>query len=369
MLDLSFPESLDFVKEDLLETNLQSLHTSIDELKSRFKSFNLLFITPYITIPLTKKKSASGNLQITRDNMYIVKISKMIDTDHQSIESLKSIINEIIIYCFLKNFFFDITNNIISYIHAYTIYNDQIAFYLEHIPGTLDLKNFFEKSENHNEYLYLYIIKQLINKLKILHNIGIYLLDIKPENIIIEPNLNIKFIDFGYSQICLDSLHPNYHLYKMTRSLSINMTTIYSSPQSFTKFIKQHFQKSEEDINKLLEPYLNDKNFLKKIDIYSLGLTIVYCLFKIRVFTPTQLTQQVSSKDLNIFIANLQLQIQNSSILNEYKNLIKNIIFKLLGIPKHLYTLDRTYQFEQTLPSDQHLMTRIQTISSIDIQF
>lgn len=100
-------------------------------------------------------------------------------------------------------------------------------------------KNDFEKKD---------IFYNFLKAIEYLHNRGISHGDIKPENILLDENLNPKLCDFGFSRKEIISTDQNR-----------NFTIYYAAPELF--------QKGELD--------------LLKVDIWAVGITL-YCLYELK---------------------------------------------------------------------------------------
>lgn len=116
-----------------------------------------------------------------------------------------------------------------------------------------------ELAENYELFDYIYYIRsgftekhaaeiffKILSGMKILHSRGIAHCDIKPENVLIGKNFDIKLIDFGYSSIN-DEKGGKKYLYEF------QSTDIYGSPEA-----------KKSDINNGYDPI--------KHDLYSLGV-------------------------------------------------------------------------------------------------
>jgi len=160
-------------------------------------------------------------------------------------------------YIFYKNFSSNKHNNIIT-IYDVFIENNKLYVVMEYING-LDLISYLENNDSKLELKEcLDIILKIIDGLIFLHNNGIVHKDIKPENILIDNNKNIKIIDFGLS----------YYLNYKNFDKSYQTGTIYyMSPEIFNLYL---MNKCNQD--KKFELY-------KTNDIWSLGILFYILIY------------------------------------------------------------------------------------------
>lgn len=109
--------------------------------------------------------------------------------------------------CYI-DYFFDYSNNIM-YIVTDTFENSRTLFDF--------IKEHREQKKEIEPYKFLKIMKGLLQALVYLHKIGVAHSDIKPENILINDNLEIQLIDFGISCI--------------KKSCKVGGTVLYQSPE------------------------------------------------------------------------------------------------------------------------------------------
>ena len=105
-----------------------------------------------------------------------------------------------------------------------------------------------------SETLLNYITKQILEGLKYIHRCKIAHLDIKPTNILLDSNLDVKITDFSVS-----CSYANFHPYDLVKFPCVG-TRKYMSPEINTKAqikIKEN----------------------EKFDLYSLGVTIYYLFY------------------------------------------------------------------------------------------
>ena len=80
---------------------------------------------------------------------------------------------------------------------------NKVYYEIEEIAENGELFNFvYELNKGFNEKISAKIFVELLKSLRILHKKGIIHGDIKPENVLIGNDFNIKLIDFGYSEKC-----------------------------------------------------------------------------------------------------------------------------------------------------------------------
>lgn len=127
---------------------------------------------------------------------------------------------------------------------------------------------------NKNEYdVLLKYLHQFFEGLYYLHNVGkIAHMDIKPDNIMLDQNNNIKIVDFGISQMIDTDANT---ITRLDDSNTINITQVTSNKKKFegTKnFMAPEFENNNSNDNELLSYELND--------IYAMGITFYYLATK-----------------------------------------------------------------------------------------
>jgi serine/threonine protein kinase len=122
--------------------------------------------------------------------------------------------------------------------------------------GDLDFfKKKFIQRNNFPETFLCYITKQILDGLFYIHKLKIIHMDIKPQNLLIDKNLNIKITDFSASF--------SYEKYKKNNKilLPFSGTSLYMSPE-------------------VLSCEYIDYIYCNKIDLYSLGVVLYYFAFE-----------------------------------------------------------------------------------------
>ena len=121
--------------------------------------------------------------------------------------------------------------------------------------GDLDLikKKFIEKN-NLSETFLAYITKQILDGLFYIHKLKIIHMDIKPQNILVDKNLDVKLTDFSIS-LSYDKIKPSDKI-----KLPLSGTSFFMSPEVLSK--------KEIDIEDA-----------SKIDMFSLGVMLYHLAF------------------------------------------------------------------------------------------
>ena len=166
---------------------------------------------------------------------------------------------------------------------------------LEKFKKILNQKRYF------SETLLAFIAKQILNGLYYLHQSKIIHMDIKPQNILIDANLNIKITDFSIS-----FSYKNFDKNKKI-DLPLSGTNLYMSPEILSRMPVDY-----EDLN--------------KIDIFSLG--VVLYNFSFEIF-PYGLDFSYRN-NFELILEKINSQNLKIPELRNYSNLYKHFLSGLL---------------------------------------
>lgn|SRR3989338_596921 len=149
-------------------------------------------------------------------------------------------------------------------IYKSSFIKDRVYYIITDYIDGINLGEFLKEERTIDCYGYLNIFKQLIQGLNMLHKKDIVHRDIKLENIIINNNLEIKYIDMGSSCCVKDTICM----------MKKRGTPYYLSPE----LIKLYFE------DKFNDGYDNSVDDYKKSDIWALGVTLFSLLYKKKPF-------------------------------------------------------------------------------------
>lgn len=110
--------------------------------------------------------------------------------------------------------------NIVT-VHDFGLYQDQIFIVMEYVPGT-DLKSLLKKEGKFTIPAAIDLMVQACYGIGFAHRTGLVHCDIKPQNMLVTPDLRLKVVDFGIAR-ALNSIHPDEH-----------SEIVWGSPQYFS---------------------------------------------------------------------------------------------------------------------------------------
>ena len=194
--------------------------------------------------------------------------------------------------------------NIVKYYDSY-LYKGKFYILMEYCEGET-LKDFINKSLKNYKFIeenkLCYIIRQICEGIKEIHDKNIIHRDIKPENIFINDKMEIKIGDFGISK----QFNPNK---EYTKTLNSTGTIEYVAPEILTQ-----------------------KIYNNKSDMYSLGC-IIYELLNLKRYFDDNLMHEIKKIDSNY--SDKWQEIINSLLQSDFNkrmdtNQVCDIIFKII---------------------------------------
>lgn len=205
------------------------------------------------------------------------------------------------IYKYGSGYIHQDTNNsefIFSINNSLHKYNGKIYYIIEEFAENGELFNYVYKiKKGFSERISARIFKKIVQYVKILHDNRIAHCDIKPENIIVGNDFNIKLIDFGFSEI-LEKNDNFVYNYKGS--------DIYSSPE-----VKSRNMNGYDAI---------------KNDIFSLGVLLFVITVRLFPFERTCYSDRkyrlIMHKKYNDFWS----YYQQFEFSNEFQDLINHLI-------------------------------------------
>ena len=163
-----------------------------------------------------------------------------------------------------------------------------------------DLQKIRDKFKPLDQKIVIKIFKQLLSGIKFLHSKSIIHRDIKPDNILLDENNNVKISDFGLAAIVKDKNEENNN---RDNDLFSGGTFV-----GHLKYVCPGILKS-------------DKTYEYQADIFSLGLTILYLMsFK----NPIEITKNTTDKQKRRIIRKDYL------LSNYYNRYLRNLVLRLL---------------------------------------
>ena len=198
--------------------------------------------------------------------------------------------------------------NLVQFI-GFSFSNDNLYILMEKVNGN-NLKHYLNnRTTSNNIYKNKEIVTQLINVFKFLHNCSppVIYRDLKPENVLIDKNNNIKLTDFGLSKYFInDDKYEGYNMTGMTGTLRYMASEVYLK-----------------------------KKYDLKVDIYSLGLIMYY------IFTNEQPFSSYNTSDMDSYMKMDHIIFSTSKIKNiQLRTIINKCIDK---DPNNRYNIDELY--------------------------
>lgn len=199
--------------------------------------------------------------------------------------------------------------------NLYTLdkYKGKIFYIIEELEENGDLFNYvYEVKQGFSERIASKIFAHILKRVKILHDNRIAHCDIKPENIIVGKNFNLKLIDFGFSEIL--GREDNF-IYDYKGS------EIYCSP---------------EVRNRNMNGYDGIKN-----DIFSLGVLLFVITIGRFPFEKSSYSDRKYRLIMNKKYEEFWCYYQGYNLTDEFKDLINNL---LCYDPSERFTIDEISQ-------------------------
>ena len=213
---------------------------------------------PQVEPPVSSKFIESGNFgktYLSDDNQYAIKV---IDLKKKYLNISETIKNEIENYHNISTFCPNYFCPFVGYHYA----NGFLSITMKYC-GT-DMYSYLNTAERTPKQKYI-IFRKLATALKCLHDNGHIHFDLKPENVVIDKELNVKLIDAGSLTNLL-----NY----TDSKVRIQGTPLYMAPELQYLLFPKYYNKIKANVDKNISPgYINNVN-LDKTDIYSYGMMV-----------------------------------------------------------------------------------------------
>ena len=190
------------------------------------------------------------------------------------------------------------------------------------------------------------ILKQLLNGLMSLHDKGVMLYDITPDNILLDEKNNVKITEFGISVMHKDSKTQNtkkdeqLSSTKACDSYSLGVTILYmmsyKNPISVTKnseSVKNIHQKYDPYLRKLIEKMVDDDPKLRPI------ISDVYDELEVIEIFQTKPTNKMIKQSLDELNSEFEKKRKEK---NENKNIQKMNIDKDIKVKNDIKTENKT---------------------------
>ncbi len=348
-----------------LYNNIENIELNLSEkLIQRFKEFNK---NEGRLIQLGKNESgAIGDVFINRDNntkfYKIQKFDKKKNRYNTAVNVMK-ILNETLIQSILSKK----DNELVPRIYGLTIKNKKLYMEMERLNG-MNLKNYFAQTKStplnlSNVIDQLNILKNIFSSLYYLQNKYNFIHgDLKPDNVYIDNNSQIKFIDFGFSAIEVTFNNSN---------LSTNTTKDnYILSENYYDYLNINF------------PYFsrikfNNYNYSRSCDILYLLINLVR--YKMINSQTSDLLEKYffninlkNKKNYNILtvikkIGNIIGNFQEFKISHNYKNLITllntdNVLSSLNEVNDVVHQFRLNFEPDNAIIIIDHIIDNLQKI-------
>ena len=198
------------------------------------------------------------------------------------------------------------------------------VFFLNQSPSPSGIHLIANKFINSGGEVQKSIFKGIYDLVKVIHSLKIYHLDIKPDNIVIDNNMRLKLIDFGFGQ---DLNRPGYD--HSGRLFSTCGTAGFCAPE----------------ILKLKEETKGEKKgyIPGSADVFALGITLFALNAGFLPFANTNSTDEmyclIQKEQYELFWELIEIKLANSKIPKFSAELKKLIIGMILELPEERLTM------------------------------
>ncbi len=153
-------------------------------------------------------------------------------------------------------------------IHDITIPSDRIGFnelYVVTDYMEQDLHDVIRLNKNITREYKQFFLYQILRGLKYIHSAGIIHRDIKPQNLLVNKDCDLKICDFGLATIKNEKINKNYELTNYV------VTRWFRAPEILLKY--------------------NEKNYDSQIDLWSVGCVFAELYLKKVLFGQADLSR------------------------------------------------------------------------------